>query len=285
MALQFKRGYELRVVTASGKALVIKDLRIKFEISKDLFGFPNLGDIQIFNLSRDKITSMSEEFTLVELLVGYDGVLDKVFRGDIRNILSRRDGVDTITQIFAGDGEKATRRGVLSKTFASGVSLKKIIKEMAASFNIPTAKLDGLDTTRTNQNGFTLSGPTSDLMDKLGEDYSFYWSIQDGELVTQDKDSYDKDNRVFNIDRSSGMIGSPTVTELGADVRTLLNPKINPYRAIQITTPDAEVNVGNLFFRTNIPTMGTGLFRVNKVVHAGDTRGSVWSSTITGRRF
>ena len=285
MSAQYKRGYKLSVVTPEGKALVITDLRVRFEITKDLFGYPNLGDIQIFNLSRDKVTAISQEFTLIELQIGYGGALDTVFRGDIRNIVNRREGVDTITQFYAGDGERATRDARLSKTYAAGTSIKQIVKELAETFKIPTAKLDGLDTTRTNQRGQTISSASKDAMDKLADDYKFHWSIQDGELVTQDRESYDKDNTVFNINRSTGMIGSPTITELGADVRTLMNPRLNPYRAIQITTPDAEINVGNLFFRTKIPTLGTGLFRINKVVHTGDTRGNDWTSAITGRRF
>jgi hypothetical protein len=285
MSAQFKRGYKLSVVTPEGKALIITDLRVRFEITKDLFGYPNLGDIQIFNLSRDRVTAISQEFTLIELQVGYGGGLDTVFRGDVRNIVSRREGVDTITQFYAGDGERATRDARISKTYVAGTSIKQIIKEMAATFNIPTAKLDGLSTTRANQRGQTFSSATKDAMDKLADDYGFHWSIQDGELVTQGRESYDKDNTFFNINRSTGMIGSPTVTELGADVRTLLNPRLNPYRAIQITTPDVELNVGNLFFRKKVPTLGTGLFRINKVIHTGDTRGNDWTSAITGRRF
>lgn len=285
MSAQFKRGYKLSVVTPEGKALVITDLRVRFEITKDLFGYPNLGDIQIFNLSRDKVTAISQEFTLIELQVGYGGGLDTVFRGDIRNIVNRREGVDTITQFYAGDGERATRDARISKTYAAGTAIKQIIKEIAETFKIPTAKLDGLNTTRTNQRGQTIASASKDAMDKLADDYKFHWSIQDGELVTQDRESYDKDNTVFNINRSTGMIGSPTITELGADVRTLMNPRLNPYRAVQITTPDAEINVGNLFFRTKVPTLGTGLFRINKVIHTGDTRGNDWTSAITGRRF
>lgn len=285
MSAQFKRGYKLSVVTPEGKALVITDLRVRFEITKDLFGYPNLGDIQIFNLSRDKVTAISQEFTLIELQVGYGGGLDTVFRGDIRNIVNRREGVDTITQFYAGDGERATRDARISKTYAAGTSIKQIVKEIAETFKIPTAKLDGLNTTRTNQRGQTIASASKDAMDKLADDYKFHWSIQDGELVTQDRESYDKDNTVFNINRSTGMIGSPTITELGADVRTLMNPRLNPYRAVQITTPDAEINVGNLFFRTKVPTLGTGLFRINKVIHTGDTRGNDWTSAITGRRF
>lgn len=285
MASQFKRGYRLSVVTPEGRALVITDLRVRFEITKDLFGYPNLGDIQVYNLSRDRVTAISQEFTLIELQVGYGGALDTVFRGDIRNIVNRREGVDTITQFYAGDGEQATRRARIAKTYAAGTPLKQIVKEIAETFKIPTAKLDGIGTTRTNQRGQTIASASKDAMDKLADDYNFHWSIQDGELVTQDRDSYDKDNTVFKITRSTGMIGSPTITELGADVRTLLNPRLNPYRAIQIETPDAEINVGNLFFRTKIPTLGTGLYRVNKVIHTGDTRGNEWTSAITGRRF
>ena len=96
------------------------------------------------------MTSISQEFTLIELQVGYDGALDTVFRGDIRNIVSRREGVDTITQFYAGDGEQATSAAVISKTFAGGTPLKQIAKELAATINIPTATIDGLDTNHTN---------------------------------------------------------------------------------------------------------------------------------------
>jgi len=50
MPLQYKRKYELLIGADSG--IKLSDLRVKFEITKDLTGYPNLAKIQIFNLSK-----------------------------------------------------------------------------------------------------------------------------------------------------------------------------------------------------------------------------------------
>jgi hypothetical protein len=287
MALQFKRGYELRLVNPSGRVVTSTELRVKFEITKDLFGYPNLGNIKIYNLTTDRAVEISEEFTTVELKVGYQNTLALLFKGDIRNVINRREGVDTITEIFAGDGDRPVRKTKFSKTFAPGTPILQMVKEAAASFGIPNAKLDGIDSTQSNLNGITMSGSTKDLLNKMSDDYDFYWSIQDGQFTTQSRDDYDRINAVNIITRATGMIGSPAITEIGADVRTLLNPDLQPYRAFQVKTPNVDVSVGNLFFRNkkSIPTLGEGLFRVNKVIHSGDTRGPDWVSSLTGRRL
>ena len=284
MGLQFKRNYELNLTSPDGKVVTSRDLRIVFEVTKDLFGYPNLATISLYNLSLQRISQITEEFTGVELKAGYQGVNTLLFKGDVRNIVNRRDGTDTITEFFAGDGERKIRETKFSKTFASGTSVKQMVLDMAGSFGIPKAKMDGLDVSRATLNGASFSGSTKDLLDKLGDDYGFYWSIQDGQFVTQGRDSYDESNRKIIITRSTGMIGSPSITELGADVRTLLNPEYQPYRLIEIKSPNAEIKVGNLFFRKNPPTLGSGLFRINKVTHKGDSRGNEWSSSIVGRR-
>ena len=287
MALQFKRGYELRLVNPDGRVVTSTELRVKFEITKDLFGYPNLGKIAIYNLSLDRAVEISEEFTTVELKAGYANTLVLLFKGDIRNVVNRREGVDTITEIFAGDGDRPVRKTKFSKTFAPGTPILQMVKEVASSFNIPSAKLDGINSIQSNLNGITMSGSTKDLLNKLSDDYNFYWSIQDGQFTTQSRDGYDSANAVTVITRATGMIGSPAITEIGADVRTLLNPDLHPYRAFKIETPNVDVSVGNLFFRNanSIPTLGVGLFRVNKVIHLGDTRGPDWSSNLVGRRL
>jgi len=286
MARQFKRDFNVTFLNpTTGVSVSSYDLRVQFEVTKDLFGYPNLAQIAIFNLSRDRVTQISEEFTEVSIVAGYENTAEFLFIGEIRNIVSRRDGIDTITEIFAGDGDQVSKDTFFSKTFAPGTDVKQIVLEIANGFGIPKAKLDGLAEKGSSLNGFSFSGRAKDLLDKLSDTYNFYWSVQDGQFTTQDRDGADTDNEVIRITRSTGMIGSPAVTELGADVRTLLNPKLQPYRVIQIETPDVDIQVNNLFFRRKLPTLGTGLFRVNKVVHTGDTRGNNWTSSITGRRL
>jgi len=285
MSRQFKRAYELKLINTDGRVIISKDLRVNFEITKDLFGYPYLARISVYNFSLERVNEISEEFTNVEFKAGYADSIVTIFKGDIRNIVNRRDGVDTITEFYAGDGERVTRESYFSRTYSGGTPLKQVVNDLASNFNIPKAQLDGLDSVRKSLKGLSFSGPTKEILNKLSDDYGFYWSIQDGQFVTQDRDKADLENEVTVVTRSTGMIGSPSVTEIGADVRILLNPDIQPYRAFKIETPNFEVNVGNLFFRKQIPTLGEGLFRVNKVVHSGDTRGTDWFSSITGRRL
>ena len=285
MAQQFKRVYELNLTSPSGKVVTSTELKISFEITKDLFGWPNIAKILLFNLSRARTLEISEQFSLVELKAGYVGNLITIFKGEIKNIINRRESVDTITEIYAGDGEKPIRESNFIKTFAPGISVKQIVTEISDTFGIPKAKLDGLDSSRTNLNGATYSGASKDILDKLSDDYNFYWSVQDGQFVTQARDGADTANKTIVITRSTGMVGSPSVTEIGADVQTLMNPNIQPYRVVEIKSPTAEIAIGNLHLRRQLPTLGAGLFRVNKVIHSGDTRGNNWFSSIVGRRL
>ena len=56
MSRQYKRVYELNLISPSGKVVTSKDLKVDFEITKDLFGYPNLGRIALYNLSLDRVT-------------------------------------------------------------------------------------------------------------------------------------------------------------------------------------------------------------------------------------
>jgi hypothetical protein len=266
-----------------GQGVKTSDLKISFEVTKDLFGYPNLCRASIYNLSLDTLNKISEEYTRVVLKAGYQNELFLLFKGEIRNIINRREGVDTVTDIYAGDGERATRQATFSRTFEAKTPLRQIVNAIADTFNIPKAKLDGIDSTRANLNGVSYSGRSKDILDKLADDYNFYWSIQDEQFVTQSRDGYDSSNRAIVINRSTGMIGSPSLTELGVDVKVLLNPEINPYRLIKIETPNVDVSLGNLFFRKVTKTLGEGIYRVNKVVHKGGNREADWSSQITAR--
>jgi hypothetical protein len=285
MALQFKRAYELNLINPEGRVITSRDLRITFEIEKNLFGYPNLAKIVVYNLSVPRATEISEEFTDVELKAGYGTNVITLFRGNIRNIENIRASVDTLTTIYAGDGEKPIRETNFTKTFAPGTSLSQMVNEIADAFGIPKAKLDGIQGKVRNLNGLSFSGPAKELLNKLSDDYGFYWSIQDNQFVTQDRESYDDANTVIEVNKNTGMLGSPTITEIGANVKILLNPDAQPYRAFRIESTSAQLAVGNLFFRKDLPTLGEGFFRINKVTHNGDTRGNNWYSTLEGRRI
>ena len=73
------------------------------------------------------------------------------------------------------------------------------------------------------------------------------------------------------------------VTEIGADVTTLLNPSLLPNRAFLIESVNADVTIGNLFFRNIKRTTAEGLYKIQEVVFKGDSRDGDWLSSVKGR--
>jgi hypothetical protein len=81
------------------------------------------------------------------------------------------------------------------------------------------------------------------------------------------------------------MIGSPERTDIGVTVKNLLLPELKLARRIKIESLTEKINIGNLNFREVPPIRNEGVYRIDKLVHEGDTRGNIWQTTITGRNF
>ena len=85
------------------------------------------------------------------------------------------------------------------------------------------------------------------------------------------------------INQANRMIGYPDRTDVGVIVKTLLNPALRLGRRIEIKALTEKLNVGNLFFRTVPPIKNQGIYRIDKLIHAGDTHEDLWQSQISGR--
>ncbi len=300
MSTQFNRAYSLVFSTPSGEAVEITGLRVVFEITKSIVGYPNLAKIQVYNLSDDTAAKIStiqvqtgggittQVYTTVILKAGYAGNIGQVFQGDIFNALFRRDREHKIIEIHAKDGLRDLDEAKFSKSYASGVKIKQIVTDLAKTFrNTSVGKIDGLDDISATDKllGKSVVGATKGILDKITQEAGVNWSIQDGAFYTIGVDSADESVTAKVISRRTGMIGSPALTEIGADVTTQLDPDFLPNRLIKVDSEAPEVNLGNLAFRKVNRTLGNGIFKINKVTHRGDNRGPVWQSEIVGRRF
>ena len=281
MSRQYKRKVKLTIGDGIN-ALIVEDLRVKFEISKDLQGYPNLAKIDIFNLNDDSRAKVKDEFSKVIFNAGYEDNVKQLFLGDIRNVIHSRQGVDFITTIYAADGDTDFQGSFVNTSLSEGVKIKDIVDIVVADFkDVVVGELQGLTGERDKLRGVILSGPSKDILNQYGNDYDFDWSVQDGVFETIGKD--EAFNDVTTVSSQFGMLGSPSITELGADVRILLNPSILPNRRIKIESSAPQLALGNLYFRDIKKTLGEGFYKVQKVIHTGDTHGNDWYSDITGR--
>ena len=281
---QFKRVYDLTVLPTAGNARVIKNLRVNFEITKSVLSFPNLAKIIIYNPNSLTIAAIQKKFTRIVLNAGYDGNVRLLFKGEIRNAYQGRSGVDRTITIYAGDGERDWQNAIFNKTFSENVSISAAINEVLKTFsNTVKGSIEGVPALSDKLRGQTLSGSSKDILDNYADEYGFNWNIQDGEIVISPVDEPLQGTEAVIITGATGMIGSPIVTEIGADVTTLLNPQLLPNRAFKIESVSADIQLGNLFFRKIPRTSAEGLYKIQEVMFKGDSWDGSWLSSVKGR--
>lgn len=284
MARQYKRAYQLTIVPSDGEARVITDLRINFEITKSILSFPNLCRLNIYNPSGDTLAALQKKFTKVILNAGYEGDIRLLFKGDIRNVYQSRSGVDRLVTIYAGDGERDWQNATFNKTFTENVTVSSAIQEVLKTFKeVTLGAIGGLPEVADKLRGQTLSGSSKDILDELASEYGFNWNIQDGEVITTPAESPLEGDEAVVVSAATGMVGTPTITEIGANVSTLLNPRLLPNRAFKIESVNADIQLGNLFFRQAKRTSAEGTYKIQEVVFKGDSREGDWLSSVKGR--
>lgn len=284
MSRQFKRAYDLTIIPVSGESRVIRELKIRFEITKSVLSFPNLAKLVIFNPSKATIDALEGKFTKVILNAGYEGNIRLLFKGEVRNAFQGKTSTDRTITVFAGDGQRDWQNASFNKTFTENVSISAAIDEVLKTFKDSViGALEGIPTIADKLRGQTLSGSSKDIMDQFADEYGFTWSIQDGEVITTPDAQPLEGTEAVLVTSATGMIGSPIVTEIGADVTTLLNPRLFPNSAFKIESVNADIQLGNLFFR-NIPRSNAeGTYKIQEVSFRGDSREGDWLSSVKGR--
>lgn len=282
MSRQYKRVCSISIISR-GKTKTIEGLRIAFEITKSIKSYPNLATIQIYNPNSETSAMLNIKYAEIILNAGYQGRVRLLFKGQVRNTLESSDGIDNILTVYAGDGEVDWQNSIFNKTISENITISQLVRDLANTLNnTMIGALEGLERPADKVYGQTLSGNSKDILDTLAKDYGFDWSIQDGMLITVPQDQVISDREAVLVTGATGMIGSPTITEIGANVTTLLNPDLMPTRAFKIESLGSQTSIGNLQFRELRKTRAEGSYKTIQVTFSGDTHSDNWYSMVEG---
>lgn len=274
--------------------LFTNDLRITFNVEKSLVGYPNKAQMQIFNLSQTSREKIEEEGLRVELYAGYidpnGDPIPLLFAGDIINVIHFKQEADWISTIYALDSANSLRNATINKTIAAGATADSILDELVNEIQGVTRGItEGLQNCLNNRRSLLrklqLTGDVKEWLRWLSEQCGFDYSVNDGILETTEPGVPLTDDAPFIINQNSGMIDSPQRTDVGVTVKNLLLPELRLGRRIQIQSVTEQLNVGNLFFRKPPPIKNEGVYRIDKLIHVGDTRDNPWYTEISGRVF
>jgi len=281
----FGRTYSLEIVPrGSTEKIVVAGLRVTFEITKSVLSHPNLCKLVIYNPNETTLAALQKKFTRITFNAGYEGLTGLLFKGEIRNAYQGKTSTDRTITLYAADGERDWQNSRFNKTYSENVNTKQIITDVIESFKgLTQGLIEGLPDKKDKVMGETLSGSSKDIMDRFAKEYDFNWSIQNEQITISKTDEPLSNTQAILITPTTGMIGSPTVTEIGADVTSLLNPKLLPDRLFKIESVNGDVQLGNLYFREIKRTTAEGIYKIQEVTFKGDSWDGDWLATIKGR--
>lgn len=252
----------------------IEKLRIKFEIKKSVTANTNYCRVDIYNLSqttRNKITTDST--SLVRVLAGYSNNvgLIEIGQGNISNVIHSYKSPDVVTTIFSKDGFNSTINNRISLSFIDKTPLSSIIDAVIAKLNIPV-KFINYNKSVQIKNGFSYVGAITDVLDQLGRQYKFSWSIQDGQLQILNGEQGTGNQSIF-LSAETGLIESP---ELVIKTKNLKLINKNEYKVTSLMQP--QLQAGDLI---QIESKSlNGIFIINELTHIGDMNANEWYTNL-----
>jgi len=247
-------------------------LRCQFDVEGDDNSAPNKATLKVWNLNESHRKLLQKKWPLV-IEAGYVDEIQQIYTGDISFIDHRMEGVNWISTIESGDGEKAVSQKRFKKSYGANTSINTLLSDVAGSLGIGLGNLTkklaagALRTGfRSFSEGVVVNGQSAKILDKYLASSGYQWSIQDGQIQVLGPDETTQEQAIV-LSRTSGLIGSPEVGEKGVvTAKSLLRGGIRGGRKVKVES-----------------RMVDGFFKCTKVAHTGDTWAQDWYTTIEGK--
>lgn len=280
----------LKSATINGGGMT--DLRIVFSIKQWHLQSPNQGYFRIYNPAPTTVSAFTnKEFSSLSFSAGYEDNIGLVFQGDIsQTIYGHESAVDTYIDVFCGDAGNGYQQARASKTLAAGYTpadKMKVATDAMAPFGISL----GINTLSLSQpsypRGAPFAGMARDLIRQVVLSAGGVWSIQNGKVMATPK-SLDTGSQSGSVTltAATGLVGWPQATQGGIQVRSLLNPNLQPLQKITLdpsqiiaaqrdnnplsqSGPDTNRQLDSL-------ALGAGTYTIFHMDRSGDTRGGDW---------
>lgn len=284
MTRQYMRKVTLVVATATGDALDLSNLRIRFKIKKNDAESPNIADIEVYNLADETSQRIQREFTDIILQAGYEGNFGVVFRGNSKQITrGRPNETDSTLNIIAADGDAAYNFSIMNTTLAAGATQRDQIAAAAASMSSRGVSMGYVPDTGGQRlaRGKVMYGMSRNYLRQSAVTNDLTWSIQDGKLQFIPNTGL-LPGQAVKLTAESGLIGTPEQTTDGILIKCLINPKIKPGTVVDLANSEVNAAKATNFFKNNkddrkpVAIEADGLYRVLSVEYEGDTHGQSW---------
>lgn len=270
---KFRLLFEFDTTTEEKSAIEIATpFTLEFDIVRNTSSSLNSATFRVYNLNetnrslifqnRTSINDASGKRKRVLLQAGYnsldntinkDGDLTTIFRGDLLEAYSFRQGPDVITYINAQDGGFGAYNSTISTTLNAGASFKEVIEQVGST-------IKGVEIGSIGETPGFFKTPTplhGNSFYLLTEDYEGEVFIDLEKLNKLNRNEYIKSLGVGVplINSDTGLLGTPLRQGTDLIVDMLFEPKINVGQLIEI--------------KSQFNKKFDGQYKVNGVRHSG----------------
>ena len=270
----------------------LSELHIVFKVTANVQQTPNSANIKVYNLNNNTYKSIIDNSAGAEVVLsaGYDDNFGIIFKGQITQIFRNKESnIDTNLNIIAIDGDNIFSDGFVSLSEERGTSPNSRLYTIVNNSTEPTS-IDKIEETKTNEEksvrGKVYFGLVKEELRKSTSANGQLWYIKNNKVVVYSTSIYTEEAKKTTIlNHKTGMIGFPTQTQEGINVKTLLNPNIVEGDAIEVNSNSIQLEEISTD-RTNIDKYtqssinSDGVYRILQVSHEGDNRGQEWYSNL-----
>lgn len=268
--------------------------RIRKAASLDFLSF-NTAEISVYNMTSSMRAEIASAPVTVNIVAGYKDFKGQIFNGTIANMVTVKQGSDLVTTLYCVSDTQSYSQGVSISPQNIPVTdlLSQLCNKYGIAYRLPFSKSEIVQK--------SYIGSVSRVIALICYDFNISVGIDDGVLLFRDKSVTNeqiKETDALTLTPDSGLLGNPTVTDLGTNVHAFIQPSIRVNDYFRLYAPYAEYDLGNLTLRANTVTEGSlsalafintntynGVYRALSIVHSGDTRGNAWYTDIQGARL
>lgn len=292
----FLRRYRLKVGRKTGtkvyEMLPTGDgLRLTFQATHFAGGAFSVAEITIYNVSASTTTQMlgdgaTKKYEFISLEAGYDNMFGAVFVGQITNVqrVLEDDGATKGIRFFCKSSAKERDQNLINLTLSPETDPVQIIEACAEPFGAEIRFYGDFSGLKKRSRGTVLQGNPTACMNELAETFQFDWMVENGAIKII-KRGFALPNQVYVVSASTGMIGSPVVTDTEVGIRYILNPKLKLGDTIKLESMAPRFEFSGAFYHGIQRTIGEGYYKVNSLVFAGDSHGDQWETQISCLRL
>ncbi|MDQ3202734.1 MAG: hypothetical protein M3Q94_11315 [Pseudomonadota bacterium] len=298
----FLRSYRLKVGRETGSRIYEMrtgevqpgdndGLRITFQATHFAGGALSVAEITIYNVSAYAERQMlgdglTKKYEFITLEAGYADLFGAVFVGQIVNVQRHLedDGATKGIRFFCKSSAKERDQNLINLTLSPETDPVQIIEACAEPFGAEIQFYGDFSELKRRSRGTVLQGSPTACMNELAEAFQFDWMVENGALKVIKRDAA-LPNQVYVISATTGMIGSPVVTDTEVGIRYILNPKLKLGDTIKLESMAPRFEFSGAFFYDIPRTVGEGFYKVNSLVFAGDSHGDQWETQISCLRL